>query len=318
MKHLFLAYKLFDGLIKHQPMMTGCYQWLRVFNSDYKNWKTLEQTKRELEEYDVIQINGDPMDLRLIAEVRNVLGNNSSTKLVVNHDHAPELWDSTFPFIQDMKQYVKLADHVFATSEPAQELMELILERNIPLIPHPCETEVLKRFDATNKQDFMIYFWHRYDKQMLMPYYVTKNLKLPVMVGGYTENNDPNHKLFKNTLKWDVLPYLNFPDFIKLIKEAKVGYDPFFSYSYGRTPCDCAALGLPLVCSNMNYSSNICYPETCVNPYDIKKSRELLKELISNDEFRELVIKTASEAVEFFNHENSKERFLMMLDNDKK
>ena len=103
MKHLFLAYKLFDGLIKHQPMMTGCYQWLRVFNSDYLNWKTMEQTKSELENYDVIQINGDPMDLRLIAEVRNVLGNNSSTKIVVNHDHAPELWDETFPIIQDMK-----------------------------------------------------------------------------------------------------------------------------------------------------------------------------------------------------------------------
>ena len=314
MKHLFLAYKLFDGLLSHQPMMTGCYQWLRVFNSDAKNWKTMEQTKKELENYDVIQINGDPMDLRLIGEVRKVLGNNSSTKIVVNHDHAPELWDSTFPVVQDMKNYIGMADYVFATSEPAQELMELIFERKVPLIPHPCETDVLKRFDSTNKQNFMIYFWHRYDHQMLMPYYISKDLGLPVLVGGYTENNDPNNKLFKNTLKWDVIPYLNFPDFIKLIKEAKVGYDPFFSYSYGRVACDCAALGLPIVGSNMNYSANICYPETSVNPYDIKKSRELLKKLISDESFRERVIKTASEKVEFFNHKNSKKRFLEMLE----
>jgi len=318
MKHLFLAYKLFDDLLNHQPMMTGCYQWLRVFNSDAKNWKELEHTKAELEKYDVIQINGDPIDLRLVSEVRNILGTHSSTKIVVNHDHAPELWDSTFPIVQDMKHYMNLADRVFATSEPARDLLELILKKEIPLIPHPCETDLLKRFDSTNKQDFIIYFWHRYDMQMLMPYFVTEDLGLPVMVGGYLESNDPNKKIFRNTFNWDVLSYLNFPDFIKLIKEAKVGYDPFFSYSYGRIACDTAALGLPIVCSNMNYSAKICYPETSVNPYEVKKSRELLKRLISDNEFRERVIKTASEKVEFFNHKNSRMRFLKMLECQKK
>ncbi len=315
MKHLFLAYKLFDNLLENQPMMTGCYQWLRVFNSSHANWKEMAQTKKELENYDVIQINADPMDLRLLSEVRAVLGNNSSTKIVLNHDHAPELWDTTFPFPVEFQRAIEEADYVFATSQTAKDLMEMVSKKKkIHLIPHPCETDVLKKLATFIENKHMLYFWHRYDHQMILPYLVSKDLGMMVSVAGYMENHDPNPRAFTKVLKWNIIQYLNFPDFIKVMKEAYVGYDPFFSYSYGRIPCDCAALGLPTVCSDFNYSANICFPETSCNPYDAKKARSMLKKLLHNTEFYEKVRKIAFENVEHFNHKNSKGRYMKMLE----
>jgi len=317
-KILFLAYKLFDQILENQPIMTGCYQWIRIFNSDYKNWKEMEQTKSELEKYDIIHINADPMDLRLLSEVRSILGYSSSTKIVINQDHAPELWDNTFPFISEFQRGIADADFVFATSPYAQALMQLLSpKKKIHLIPHPCETHVLKKFASFIKNEHILFFWHRYDHQMVAPYLITKNLPIPVSVVGYMEDSDPNPKIFQKVLKWNVFPYMKYPDFIKVIKEARIGYDPFFSYSYGRIPCDCACLGLPIVCSEFNYSSQICYPKTCVNPYDAVKSRNLLKKLIYSPQFYEEVQEEAYEKVEFFNHKNSKERFMKMIENAK-
>lgn len=316
MKYLFLAYSVFEQIIKYQPMMTGCYQWIRVFDGDARNWKDMNQTKEELEEYDVIQINADPMDMRLLLEVRRVLGWKSHTKIVLNQDHAPELWDNAFPFIAEMQRAMDDADYVFATSPYAQELMQTLSKKYVHLIPHPCETHVLKRMDSFIKNDHLIYFWHRYDHQMTIPYLVTKDLKIPVSVAGYDSDRDKNNKVFTKVLKWNVFNYFKFPDFAKFIKEAKVGYDPFNSYSYGRTPCDCAALGLPLVCSEFNYSARICFPYTCVNPFDAKKSRILLKRLLEDSEFYEKVKKTAFDKVEYFNHNNSKEKYMFMIGDD--
>jgi hypothetical protein len=150
---------------------------------------------------------------------------------------------------------------------------------------------------------------------MIPPYLISKDLGIPISVVGYMEDNDPQPKIFQKVLRWSVFPYMNFPDFIKVIKEAEIGYDPFYSYSYGRIPCDCAALGLPTVCSEFSYSARVCFPDTCVSPFEAKKSRELLKRLLSDKKFYEQVKEKALVNVEYFNHKNSKERFLKMIEN---
>jgi hypothetical protein len=45
----------------------------------------------------------------------------------------------------------------------------------------------------------------------------------------------------------------------------------------------------------------------------VAKARELIDKLIKDKEFYDLVIKTAYERCEFYNHSNSKERYLQAL-----
>jgi hypothetical protein len=94
----------------------------------------------------------------------------------------------------------------------------------------------------------------------------------------------------------------------------KVVYDPFTFHSYSRTTVDTAAMGIPVVGSNRTQSIGICYPYTAVDPYDVKSARELIDKLLNDKEFYDLVVKTALENVEFYNHTNSKERYLLSLD----
>ncbi len=239
------------------------------------------------------------------------------TKIVVNQDHAPELWDQNFPFITEVRRALSDADYIFATSPCAKNLLDLLMEgkKKIHLIPHPCETHVLKKIDSFIRSEHLLFFWHRYDHPLIVPWLVTKNLGISVSLVGYLQDQDPNFKITMNVPNWRIIPYLHFPDFIKLMKEATLGYDPFNSYSYGRIPCDAACLRLPIVCSSFNYSAKILYPFTSVNPYDAKRSRELLKKLLKDEKFRERVIDYAYEHVEFFSHKASKERFLAMIEN---
>ena len=84
-KFAYVAYRLFDNILDQTPMLTGCYQWIRAFDGDAKNYKDL--SAEDLEEYDVIMVNLDGHDCRLVPELRRHLCNSSSTKIVANQDY---------------------------------------------------------------------------------------------------------------------------------------------------------------------------------------------------------------------------------------
>jgi len=48
MKYLYCAYRLFDSIMDQYPMMTGCYQWINVFNGDAKNFADFPNDKKEM------------------------------------------------------------------------------------------------------------------------------------------------------------------------------------------------------------------------------------------------------------------------------
>jgi hypothetical protein len=97
------------------------------------------------------------------------------------------------------------------------------------------------------------------------------------------------------------------------MRESTILYDPFTFNSYSRSTVDTAALGVAVVGSNRTQSCNVCYPYTLVDPYDVKTGRELIQRLLNDKEFYELVVKTALERAEYYNHLNSKLRYLEAL-----
>jgi len=308
--------------------MTGCYQWIQLFNGDAKDWKeffgnkydgTKESIKKQLEEYDILMINLDNTDQRLVYEVREYLGNSSSTIIVVNQDHAPEIWNQCLNFLPDYRQAILHSDKVFATSPIAQKLMQVQMkdERQVHLCPHPCETHILKHMKSVYDSDHLLCFWHRYTGgESLIPYITTRDVYPRVSLCGYMESADL-WKQQTTTMFKSIIPSLNYPDFIKLLIEAKAAFEPFKSYSYGRNTCDSAAVGLPVVGSNTLYSMQINYPLTNFDTYDVQNNQAKLNEILKEGQFRNEVISLAQFNVEYFGHKESRNRFMSMIEDMK-
>lgn len=308
-KFCYTAYTLFDDLLNVKPMMTGCYQWLKVFDGEAVAYKNLEDP----EKYDAIQVNLDGYDWRIIANLKKRL-KGSSTKIVANQDYAPEIFNSAFEHPQDLISAMEDADCVFATTPSGQEAMQILAgaEKKIWLSPHPCETHVLKKIRSTLMNEVIGVFFHRYAADTINPWIVMNNLGFRYLIAAYYESYD---KWFRRTksIYPNLVPYLKFPDLIKFMRELRAGLFNPVSWTYGRVPCDAACAELPMVCSNTVYSAQICYPLTSVGPMEYNKQRELLKLLMTSESFRNEVIDIASYNVEYFGHEKCKERFMEMI-----
>lgn len=292
--------------------MTGCYQWIKLWDGDCKNYSDV---KDKLEDYDVVQVNLDPMDIQMLPDIKERL-KNSSTILIGNHDHAPELWNQSIEHPYSFKHMVNCCDGIFATTPTAKNLMEHLLDRKIPMIPHPCETHLLKRFGVASKFNHISIVHHRYDNNVLMPWIHLHKQKKALSLVGYMAKEDPRTR---NTqcLYDNIIPYMPFSDFIKLLKESYWVYDSYNGYSYGRIGCDTACLQVPLVGCDKVYSHQKLYPFTSVDQYDVKKINEIFTKLTNDGEFYQKVIDYAYEKVEYFNWKNSKQRYKKLIDDIK-
>ena len=312
-KFLYTALRLVQDILDNKPTMTGCYQWLEVFKGDARNYTELSD--EDLEKYDVIMVNLDGQDCRIVPDLRRRLGNSSSTKIIANQDYAPEGMTSGFQVYQDLKNGIMLADGAFATSPSAQGMFELIAEgkKKIHLIPHPVETSLIKHINSDIENDWVAVFYHRYGQDAFTPYLALQNSGFKFGLIGHYQGGD---KWFRRTQSmWPMtVPYMRFMDVLKLMREAKYGLFVPNSYTYGRVPCDFASVGRPLVASKNIWSAQICYPLTLVDPYDVKGMRSLLYRLRDDSSFYDEVSNLAYHQVEFFNHENSRNRFLSMLE----
>jgi len=336
----YCAYNVFSDIFDADPNMSGCYQWIRAFNGKamnlrdfYKDKKGLpkacrsdqrllrKEIKARIEEFDVVMVNSDPADCRLMQELREILGHNSSTQLVLNQDHAPELWAGAYEFPQDFKEPIFAADKVFATSPTAQKCMQALVgfdsKTKIHLCPHPCETHVIKHMRSVFESDHLLVFWHRYGGgENFLPYIVASQCYDNVTLCGHMEGDDKHLRRTRCTFK-QVIPALNYPSFVKLLVEAKFAFEPFQSYSFGRNTCDSAAVGLPVVGNRNIYSMQINYPMTCVDPYDATKIYALFDRLKKDPAFYSDVSQVASFNSNYFGHDMCRQRFMAMLESDK-
>ena len=108
-------------------------------------------------------------------------------------------------------------------------------------------------------------------------------------------------------------PMVTAPEWLIEIATSKFGYMPHQYHGYNRAGVEYAALGVPVVGSDRSYSLQICYPELVCNPMDYNETRDRF-EWLTNDKFREEMSQQALEKSEYFNYNNSKKRFVEMLE----
>lgn len=307
-KYVMVTNHIHQILLDEDLTRTGLYQWLNVFKGSIKNPRDIH----DYNEYDIVQVNMSAQDIHLIHEIRSVLGEDSHTKLVVNNDYTTELWSKSFDHPVFLSEALKKTDLIFGTEYYQSTALAELSERKVFIIPHPADVKRLKKLPKKNTIPVVSTVWRRYDNHSYIPSLAVRNLGVSTRLVGYDKNLD--QKNWVTTSLYDVvLSGTDYKEFTNQLAESAVVYDPFTFHSYSRTTVDTAALGIPVVVSNRTQSGVFCYPYTTVDPYDVTTARELIQRLLVDDEFKKLVVDTASERVEAYNHENSRLNYMKSL-----
>jgi len=294
-------------------LRTGSYQWAQVWKGEVALFNEVKD--KLATDYDVIQVNLSVQDWHLVNRIREMLNKagNTHTKIVANLDYTVELWQTSFDYLQALKDGLKGADMIFGTEHHMSNALELMIGRKVHTTPHPCHTKRLKSLKPKRTLPVITIVWHRYDTFSMLPSLIPKDLGYKIRLIGYEENAD-RKKFCTSTYFDEMLGATNYLDFCDELQESLVVIEPFTLTSHGRTTIDCAAMGVPVIGSERVESCRRCYPYTTFDPLDVKAGRELLKKVLNDPEFRKKVIETAQEKVEYYSHEQCKNRFIDFLE----
>ena len=81
------------------------------------------------------------------------------------------------------------------------------------------------------------------------------------------------------------LPYMNWQQWIYELRKVKYGVHLMRTHAAGTFALNCAYLGIPCIGYEGLDTQEICHPDTTVKLGDLKKARDIAKELRNNEEF---------------------------------
>jgi len=307
-KYLLVTNYIHKQLLEEEVTRTGLYQWLNVFKGDVK----LPRDVEDYNYYDIVHINMSAQDVHLAGDIRKLIGDNSKTKLIMNNDYTTEMWGRSFLYPTTIGRELQYPDMLFGTEYFQTTAVAELAGRKVFIIPHPADIRRLKSLMPIPKKNVISVIWRRYDNHVYIPSLMVRNHGLTTQLIGYDQKIDPKTHL-TTTLYDYVFSGTNFFDFCDQLRESKIVVDPFTFHSYSRATVDTAAMGVAVVGSNRTQSMQVCYPYTLVDPYDVHTARKLIRKLLNDKEFYSKVVTTAKKNSEFYNHTNSKERFLLSL-----
>jgi len=320
----------------------GSYQWYKAFEADPEWTGEVRHIRslsyEELRKYDVIHINLCGANLNLVSQVKRMI-QGSKAKLILNVDYPPdspqfrEAFYSPNTFLLALFQ----ADFLFANEPYQQALLTYLINRTnlsgvknpfldrgleVPLIPHPVNVRQLKslRVPLEDRQDRVVYCFHRYERQQHIPGWITLKLRLPTgeYVPRYMVNflPDARHRdivapMFLFDFCGSVATEANWGKYIYTLAHSTVGFEYYVSiHSHGRFPSECACLGLPCVGTDRSYSVTKLFPKTCHDPLDLEGIRNSLERLLADEAFYREVVDYADKAVEELSWANSLAKLL--------
>jgi len=305
-KYLLVTNYIHQLLLQEELTRTGLYQWINVFRGKVMYPRDVV----DYNDYDIVQVNLSKQDIHLIGDIRKKI--TGKTQLIVNNDYTTEIWGKTFEFPTQIERELQHADMLFGTEYYQTTALTELSQRKCYVIPHPADVRRIKASTKPRKKPIISTIWRRYDTNTLIPSLMVRNQGMTTQLIGYDKQFDP--KLYHTTTLFDyVYAGTNYMDFCNQLAESTIVLDPFTYHSYSRATVDTAALGVAVVGSNRTQSMQMCYPHTCVDPWDVTKARELIKRLTDDDAFYKQVVDTALERSEWYNHTNSRERYLVAL-----
>jgi len=308
------------GSPEWKPQRPGIYQWANAFNIG--KWKGEIRHERDIaaseyQNYDIVWVNACGTSVPTMEKVREAT-RNSSAVCVFNLDYGVELMQNSFPDIRRFWSVFRQADFIPA-QEPAQQRLIHIFLKHIsgekpkadlvpPLLPHPCDVEGLKklRIPASDRKDELVVVAHRYENQLLIPSMIAYGHGVPThLIGAYTP--------FLPTGLFDqISTYVDWNVYMYWMRHTTVCLEWYLIHSQSRVVLENACIGVPTVSTEFCGNGPRVWPLLVHRADDYLGMRETIKRLVNPDDqsFWEECNAYADRAVEFYNWQNSQERFL--------
>lgn len=310
----------------------GVYQWHMAFNKGKDSGEvrnTFNLPPEELQNYDIIHINGCGADADLVPKVKQAL-RASSTKVIFNLDYAVENWQGGFPRVQPFYKSLMQADFIFAVEPGQQSLLNYLLhyvlkpsrKQSVPLITHPCDVQGIHAafIPYEHRLDLILTCFHRYDKHVYIPSAITWNLeayhptlkskviKMPVFMAGVGGQMVVPLDMFDGWVCGK-----NWGYYVYLLSHFTIGHEYYSIRSHSRFPEECACLGIPCVGNTNSYSIVKLHPFTVHSPLDFSGMRKSLLRLMGDKEFYSKCADYAWEHVQELDHEPRKMKLLFEM-----
>lgn len=321
LKFLHVCTKLTQAMknsMSYVPMLPGMYNWINVFKGNVGPYKLVRD---QLEDYDCVQINMSPVDFPVIMEVHRQL-KNSSTMLVLNNDYVAEHWGRLGMNPMRYESIQKMGDMVFGT-EPYQTSCMI---DGAYCIPHPHRVDILKHYrldiDEEDKKNKVGSIFHWWEGKMFLPSLLFKKLEdkgYRLSTNIYAYNHGASECQHWSKVLYDVIHKgVDYPVFIKELMTLQMFVENCGYHTYGRTTVDTAALGVPTIGSNRVFSMKHCFPNMCYDPADMKSALAIADKVLKGGEWLEEQMAIARDKCDYFNYNNSRERFLNAFNDSKK
>ena len=295
---------------KKSPLLSGLWQISLAFDKYGKKGDVrLIRRKAEFEEYDCVHVNMTGGNFSLLNHIRDELGTSSSTKLIANIDFDVGSWGKNWAYPGLLEKGLQCADLVFHVESRAAALLEHVLKRPVPVLPHPVDVDGLDAYKKIEREPYVVNVYHRYYPDITTGYWCIRDLPLHSVLLGYVNGKVPPLPMYD-----EYYGHIPFLDAIDIMSQAKFGLDLFHGYNYGRVVCEFAALAVPCVCSETIDASHRLFPDLVVNPFDVKRANELFREMINDDDFYQDVFKKAYRAVGFYSQKACYDRLVETLE----
>lgn len=285
------------------------WQWSRAFQRYGKKGEVRLVRRIEDIDTDILHINLTDGNLALPQMYRDILGDSSSTRIVVNIDFDVGSWGSTWRHPTLVEKALQAADMVFHVCSTGAAVLEHALKRPVLTLPHPVDIKGLDAYKKMDREPYLVNIHHRYEQDITLPYWAIRDLPLTNVLLGYHKGTVPPLPMYDQTFK-----HIPFLDAIDVMSKAKFGLDLFHRRNYGRTVIEFAALAVPCVCSETIDACHRCFPDLVVNPFDIKRVNELFWKMIKDDEFYTEVFRKAYFAAEYYGQKACYERMVEALE----
>jgi len=295
---------------KQEIPLSGLFNWSILFNGD----RAFPRAREEFEKYNLLHVNITANNMNLIPKLLRQI-DREKVKLVFNVDYAIELWGANLRFPEMLWHILDMADYLFAVEEQMAQIMSMALTRNVACIPHPVNIEALKKLRTTERLPLIGALHHGYDGNIVLPSIAINEAIAELRpkwrsaaLGGVATETSYGHLYdhFVPAIK-------DFAVYAKLLSEYYAIIESYTMHSYGRTTIECAAMGVPVIGSDLVSSQRRCFPQLATGTNDIAGAARRLKELIKNPEYWTAVTKTAMAEAEYYSFENCEKMMLDLL-----
>ena len=108
----------------------------------------------------------------------------------------------------------------------------------------------------------------------------------------------------------EVVGRMKYFEYLKLLSRVMINIDITPDYTYGRGVVDAAALGVPTIGSRTIEAASRLFPSTTVIEGKDGSLHKTCSQLITSDDFQEVVAKDAMRDCQFYSLENSYNRMV--------